>query len=148
MKTKTDISYGVIPVRRNKGGEWEVFVIHQFSGRVGNAYWTFPKGHVEGDENPKETATREVLEETGLRVESFLSDQLFTSEYTFVVRDTTIEKTAAYFVATVSTNEAVLQVEEVQAARWVSLPDAEELLDFPASRTLLQEAGVFLQSIN
>ena len=33
-----------------------------------NGYWSFPKGHVEAEETERETAAREVWEETGLRV--------------------------------------------------------------------------------
>ena len=33
-----------------------------------NGHWGFPKGHMEKDETEKETAKREVLEETGLSI--------------------------------------------------------------------------------
>lgn len=34
----------------------------------GNGDWGFPKGHVEAGETEKETAKREILEETGLNI--------------------------------------------------------------------------------
>lgn len=33
-----------------------------------SAHWGFPKGHVEQGENDHQTAYREVLEETGIRI--------------------------------------------------------------------------------
>lgn len=42
--------------------------------------WGFPKGHMERGENEKETAYREVLEETGVRAR-FMPDFRFKSEY-------------------------------------------------------------------
>ena len=38
-----------------------------------NEHWCFPKGHMEKDESMKQTALREVFEETGLMV-TLISD--------------------------------------------------------------------------
>jgi ADP-ribose pyrophosphatase YjhB (NUDIX family) len=54
-------SGGVI-FRRNKDGGLEILLIKDAKNR-----WTIPKGHVEEGEEPKDTAEREIREETGLQ---------------------------------------------------------------------------------
>src|SRR3989344_3008289 len=49
---------------------------------VENEIWTFPKGHMENGETLENTAVREVLEETGYKVEiaKRLSDVTYTNK--------------------------------------------------------------------
>jgi|GEM_PF-112692 len=54
-------SGGVI-FRHNKQGDLEILLIKDAKNR-----WTIPKGHVEEGEEPKDTAEREIREETGLQ---------------------------------------------------------------------------------
>jgi ADP-ribose pyrophosphatase YjhB (NUDIX family) len=54
-------SGGVI-FRRSKQGDLEILLIKDAKNR-----WTIPKGHVEEGEEPKDTAEREIREETGLQ---------------------------------------------------------------------------------
>ena len=58
----------------------------------------FPKGHVEKNETEIETARREVLEETGLRVE-FLEDFQMEDSYSFQRNGETRIKHIVYFLA-------------------------------------------------
>jgi len=53
---------GGIVFRRDKHGHLEILLIQDAKSR-----WTIPKGHVEEGEEPKETAEREIREETGLQ---------------------------------------------------------------------------------
>jgi 8-oxo-dGTP pyrophosphatase MutT (NUDIX family) len=53
---------GGIVFRRNQRGQLEILLIQDARNR-----WTIPKGHVEPDEEPKQTAEREIREETGLQ---------------------------------------------------------------------------------
>lgn len=53
---------GGIVFRRNDKGGVEVLLIQDAKNR-----WTIPKGHVEPGEEPKQTAEREIREETGLQ---------------------------------------------------------------------------------
>ena len=57
-----DLSVGVVPLREGAEG-WEVFVIQQKNAD----HWGFPKGHPFDGESPKETAARELEEETGVK---------------------------------------------------------------------------------
>lgn len=53
---------GGIVFRRTKEGKVEILLIQDAKNR-----WTIPKGHVEEGEEPRQTAEREIREETGLQ---------------------------------------------------------------------------------
>lgn len=53
---------GIIFRRNDKTKQLEILLIQDAKNR-----WTIPKGHVEPDEEPKNTAEREIQEETGLK---------------------------------------------------------------------------------
>lgn len=55
-------SGGVIFRRSEKTNQLEILLIQDAKNR-----WTIPKGHVEEGEEPKQTAEREIREETGLQ---------------------------------------------------------------------------------
>lgn len=55
-------SGGVVFRRNEKTKELEFLLIQDAKNR-----WTIPKGHVEKNEEPKDTAEREIREETGLQ---------------------------------------------------------------------------------
>lgn len=61
-------SAGILLYRSASGGELEVLLVHMggpFWARREEGAWTLPKGEVEGDQAPLETALREFTEETG-----------------------------------------------------------------------------------
>jgi len=53
---------GGIIFRRDAAGKLEILLIQDAKNR-----WTIPKGHVEPNEEPRQTAEREIREETGLQ---------------------------------------------------------------------------------
>lgn len=53
---------GGVIFRRGRDGKLEILLIQDAKNR-----WTIPKGHVEPNEEPKQTAEREIREETGLQ---------------------------------------------------------------------------------
>jgi len=55
-------SGGIVFRRNKKTGQVEILLIQDAKNR-----WTIPKGHVEPEEEPKQTAEREIREETGLK---------------------------------------------------------------------------------
>lgn len=138
MHTKTDASYGVIPLFKNDAGVWEVLVIHQY-GSGGDAYWGFPKGHAEHGEVPVATARRELAEETGITGIEIDEAKTFALRYSFVHGDTHVEKTATFFIGVVSGKEMTLQAEELKDARWCTLTEARELLTHEGAKRMFDE---------
>ncbi|MGE3954016.1 MAG: bis(5'-nucleosyl)-tetraphosphatase [Parachlamydiales bacterium] len=125
-------SFGIIPLR--KAQQWETYLVHHQKG-----HWGFPKGHAEPGETPKQSAIRELLEETGLRVERFLSDTPLYDHYIYEKG----EKRVTYFLAEVS-GEARLQQAEIQQGEWLTLPEAKKRLTFEGSKEICQKVADLL----
>lgn len=124
-------SCGCIIVRENRG-EREILLIQSAKGR----HWSFPKGHMEGDEDEFATARREVREETGLRVD-IRRDFRATSHY---LTKKTIPKEVVYYLASTPDDDVHLQLEEVSAYTWLTAPAALEKLTYPRDVRVLEEA--------
>ena len=106
----------------------EVLLVH----RPAYDDWTFPKGKGEPGESDEQCAVREVEEETGLLCA--LGRELASTEY---VDGKGRPKSVRYWVMEVV--GGTLRFEhEVDAARWVTILDAEALLTYPRDVELLQ----------
>lgn len=87
--------------------------------------WTFPKGHIEENENKLEAMTREVKEETGLDVD--IIKVLPNLEY---VTDKN-EKCIVYFYLVKSKNDLYLKLEHKEDfLEWVYIEDVINKLSY------------------
>lgn len=109
-----------------------------------SANWGFPKGHMERGETETETAYREVLEETGIRIE-FLPDFRYKSEYSIQGR---IEKKVIIFLATTKDTNTIIQREEIEEYLWLKYDKAMNSLKFPNDKFLLTKAKEYLEKAN
>lgn len=134
---KYEKSCGAVLWRNNDGKREYLLILN----KKGNAYghWGFPKGHVEKGETEHETAIREILEETGLRISAFADDFRVVSRYNPAPD---IEKDAVYFLAEVENSNIVLQQSEVADYKWLCYDDAKKLINFDL--TILEKAESFL----
>ena len=82
-------SCGAIVYRKYHGNTEILLIKHINSG-----HWSFPKGHVEGDETEEETAKREIMEETGIDVNL---DTTFREIVSYSPRKDT-QKIVVYFI--------------------------------------------------
>lgn len=128
-----EICYGIIPFRRHVG-EWQVLLVQLRAG-----HWSFPKGHPEFNEEPRHCATRELAEETGLRVLDYLSQIPLSEHYEFRRDGDFVSKTVTYYLAEVA-GDLVMQTAEIKDIQWFSLETAEANLTFPEARKLFHEA--------
>ena len=131
MKRIAEESFGIIPLRHS-GKEWSVFVILHKHGN----HWGFPKGKPEHDqEHPRESAARELKEETGLDVEKFLQEEPISEAYTFFRPGEKVEKKVHYFPAIVS-GALLLQPEEIRDGKWMSFEEAIQQLTFDEAKRI------------
>ncbi len=106
--------------------------------------WSFPKGHIEKNETLEETAKREVLEETGLRLDIIPGFQC-KSEYSIQNR---IQKTVQIFVGTTKDTQTKIQLEEIEDYIWLTYDNAYKSLKFENDKTILKDARDFLINNN
>lgn len=66
---KREYSYGVVPLKLVEKAVFILLIFHK-----GGKHWGFPKGHKDHQETDLETAKRELKEETGLEIETLLSE--------------------------------------------------------------------------
>ncbi len=111
--------------------EGKVLLIKQTKG-----HWGLPKGHVEENETEKETALREVKEETNYDVE-IIGDHRFVERY---ITDTKIDKEVVYFIAKKVGGEAEKQEAEVTDIKWCSFDEAIDTVTFDNLKELLRNA--------
>ena len=87
--------------------------------------WTLPKGKIEDGETYAETAIREVEEETGIIGKVIKPLEKVYYEYYHPVHNK-IEKDVYFYLIEASTKKVSVQLEEINAAEWLSLHDAWE----------------------
>lgn len=125
---------GGIVWRRSADGEPEVLLVH----RPRYDDWSLPKGKREPGESDESCARREVLEETGLRVE--LGDPLPDVRYE---DHRGRPKVVRYWVMRpLDEPEPFVPNDEVDEIRWCSLRDARKRLSYDHDRDLLAAVRV------
>ncbi len=128
-------SCGAIVYRKFHGNTEILLIRHIKSG-----YWSFPKGHVEGDETEAETAMREIKEETNIDV---LIDTGFRETVSFSPRRDT-SKTVVYFVAKALNSDTKPQAEEISEIRWVEIGQALSHLTYDNDKLVVSKAKAFI----
>ena len=97
---------------------------------------SFPKGHVEDGETPKETAIRETFEETGIEAE-IISDEFFVNTYSPKENHM---KDVYFFIGIKKGGRLMPQLEEVSLCDFFSYEDAMKELTFEIDRRFLKQA--------
>jgi 8-oxo-dGTP pyrophosphatase MutT (NUDIX family) len=101
--------------------------------------WTLPKGTPNAGETRQETALREVREETGLHVS--IVRPFDDIAYSFVQRQTRIDKTVHYFLMVPTGGDLELHDHEFDEVRWIGFDEAATLLTFETERALVARAA-------
>ena len=115
-------TFGCIPYKNTPYGPLFLMVLNEAE----EDHWEFPKGKKEEGETDKETALRELKEETGL--EGTISDEeTIDFDFECVVRGEQLHKTVRYFYCEVSSDSEVdLQTEELGAYQWLGADEIED----------------------
>jgi len=122
MKKTTILAAGAVIARR-AGGDWLLLVLRAYRN------WDFPKGMVEGGEEPFAAAQREVAEETGLDDLEYPLGEAHCDTLPYAGG-----KIARYYLAETAEETIRLPISEELGRpehdewRWISLDEAEEFL--------------------
>lgn len=141
-----DKAFGAVAVYKREDGTFLFLLVKQAGG-----YWSFPKGHVEGEETPLETAKRELKEETGLTGLDWRENDLFTVEYEFDRGGQKYLKTSSFFLGLTDVKvEPKPQEEfkkEILNADWFSYEEAKKILDnYAPAINILDQVHQFLKT--
>ncbi len=137
MKPRFEHSAGGVVTRTNEGVV-EVALASRRTKR-GSLAWGLPKGMVEPDEEPEETAVREVQEETGLeaRIERPLGD----ISYWFVWDGERVNKTVSFYLMEATGGDISLHDHEMEEVRWVPLPKALRQASYGGEKDMIRRAA-------
>ena len=102
---KREKSCGVLVLRQQEDELYVVLLRHRFGG-----HWSFPKGHVEAGESERQTALREVREETGLTGIKLMDGFRESVEYS---PKPGVKKQVVYFLGTTEQEKLIRQEEEI-----------------------------------
>lgn len=124
-------SCGAVIYRRTPREGTKILLVKNHNGKC----WTFPKGHIEKDETEKQTALREIKEETGLTV-TIEPNFRQTSIYRPFGK---IKKQVVFFLARATDSTVSMQQSEIDYYLWVSLEDAMKLCSHENDTKILRE---------
>ena len=113
-----------------------ILMIHRFN------HWDFPKGNIEENEQIKDAAIREVMEETGIKDVSITKELSKVYHIYDYADDWILKETFWYLMYSEYTGTLTPQLEEdIVAAKWVSLDFLNEYIQdsYPGLALLVAE---------
>lgn len=131
-------SCGLVVYNKKLHGEIVFLLLHYPEG-----HWEFPKGHMEAGEKEKQTALRELREETGIHNAHLVDGFKETIEYQFTRNTEGINKVVIFFLARVDDIHISLSHEHKEY-KWVPFDEAVETVTFENARNVLKKAKQFL----
>ncbi|WP_434734849.1 NUDIX hydrolase [Bifidobacterium sp.] len=114
--------------------------------RSGHLEWCLPKGHIEKGETPRQTAVREVHEETGILGE--VVDSIATIDYWFTGTNQRVHKLVHHFALRRVDGELSVEGDpdhEAEDAIWVQFGDLDNVLSYPNERKI---AWLYARKLN
>lgn len=123
---------GVVIRRNKKSNELEVLLTQDAKDR-----WTIPKGHIEEGETAKETAEREIREETGLQEMDVLS---WLGKINFRYRRQTslvLMTTQIYLVHAKGDTDKLAKEDWMNGIGWFKVHDALDMIEYEDISKLL-----------
>lgn len=102
--------------------------------------WTFPKGHIERGENAKETALREVKEETGWDCKIPSNARRFVKVKYFFKRGIhPIRKEVYWYLMHPIKRTGKKDPQEILAVRWFTISEAEAKVAYSSDKKILSK---------
>jgi len=122
-----------------KNGQVNYLLLHYEAG-----HWDFVKGNVEPNETEKDTAIRELREETSIVNAQFIDGFREKITYFYRRQGNTIHKEVVFFIIEAHTEQVTISNEHVGYA-WLDYQHAMERLTFRNARGVLQDAHELLK---
>ena len=110
------------------GGEKKLAIVHR--GKHND--WSLPKGKVDKGESWKETALREVLEETGY----IAKIKKYAGSISYLLDSK--PKVVLFWHMKIKSEQKDQMNGEVDEVRWVTIEEAVELLDYPDEISIIK----------
>ena len=130
-----ETSAGAVISYENALGTPMFLVLHYPAG-----HWDFPKGAVEKGESEEQAAKREIFEETGLKIDSFLPDFRKEIEYHYRRQGQLAHKRVIFSLARSSSQKVRISFEH-SGYDWLKFDQAMRRLTFENAREVLKEAN-------
>ena len=118
--------------------------IHYLLVRQTNGFLSFPKGHVEGNETEEETALRECLEETALKV---TLKKGFREVINYKIPEIDVDKDVVLFIGEIDNLDYHKQEKEIADIQVYKYQEAYNLLEFDNWKQVLKKANDFLTKL-
>ena len=131
-------SCGAIVVRRN-AENIEILLIRSAK----NGHWSFPKGHVEPGESERQTAKREIMEETSIDVEILPH---FREVMTYSPKEG-VQKDVVYFLASPKNTDFAPQQGEIAQVSWVNMAPLPDVLTYDNDKQLFVKAETAIRAM-
>lgn len=143
-KWKREISAGGIVYKKENEQTFVLLIKPSGSTQNQEKKWTFPKGLIDSDEKPEQTALREVKEEGG--VEATIIEKLGSVKYTYVWEGKNIFKIVTWFLMEYVSGNPEDHDHEVLEAKWFELSEAEKMLVYKTDKEIFEKAKKILMS--
>ena len=117
------------------------FLILNYPG----GHWDFVKGKMESNETPRQTAIREMEEETGIIDIEFIDEFKEEISYTFFIKKEQIDKKVIFFLAETNSTQVRLSHEHLDFL-WLRFDDAMEKITYENAKTILTKADNILDN--
>jgi bis(5'-nucleosidyl)-tetraphosphatase len=136
-----ELSAGAVLYREDaKRGQRRFLILHYPAG-----HWDFPKGAVERGETEEEAAKREIREETGIEVSSFVPNFRKKIEYHYRRSGGLSHKQVVFFLAKADREDVKISHEH-SGYEWLDYNRTLSRLTFENARNVLREANSFLSA--
>lgn len=132
-------SCGAIIIYKENENSHKILLVRNNKGKN----YSFPKGHIEQGESEKETAIREIKEETGLDV-IILDSFREVSDYTPFAN---IKKRVVFFMAQTFSDQVKIQEEELDSYKWVDLNVADRICTYENDLRVISNAKANLDKL-
>lgn len=133
-----ETSCGAVVFRKDPDGLPQYLLLNY------GGHWDFVKGQVEPHESEKETALRELSEETGISHFQLIQGFKKTISYYYRRGDRTVYKEVVYFLVQAQESSVKLSYEHVGYA-WLGYERAMKKLTFKNAQNVLNKAHSFLK---